>query len=81
MCKAPHVVGRVYKSRCLATAKAGYSEDSLSEPHAVVLCLAKDFPLALWGKSPDPAAESAGCERQSLSLAPTESDLVCEEAS
>lgn len=37
-------------------------------------------PLKLWGKSPNPAAESAGCERQSPSAGPASPRGVCKEA-
>ncbi len=60
----------LYKSRGTAFSRLRYREDSLSEQHADLLCLRRSVPPRLWGKSPDPAAESASCKRQSLSLGP-----------
>ena len=66
MCRTPagHV-GSGYKRNQLITAQLRYREDSL---RSNIRCLA---PLPkLWGKSPNPVAESASCERYSLSLGP-----------
>ncbi len=55
-----------------------YREDSLSEQHTV-LSFREVALLWLWGKSPNPAAESASCDRYSLPLDPATS-VACEEA-